>query len=176
MSILSVIAGIDISLIASAHHMASMAFLISPCLPSELQLGCIQGRLTTLQFALVVGSSVKREAPSCNLRPQLTRQDFMQPTTENLGLHISTARRTYLRIARAFHLLQTRPHRQQHRHHVGISGDSAHAQVHPQPAPRPQADGRVRNPPRSRFTQSVMQQLGAMRRAARLIRVFLFLQ
>ena len=36
-------------------------------------------------------------------------------------------------------------------HHVGLSGDSAHAQVHSQPPAGPQADGRVRtNPPPAR--------------------------
>jgi hypothetical protein len=32
-------------------------------------------------------------------------------------------------------------------HHVGLSGDSAHAQVHSQPPPGTQADGRVRTTP-----------------------------
>jgi hypothetical protein len=40
--------------------------------------------------------------------------------------------------------------RQSTSQHVGLSGDSAHAQVHSQPPPGPQADGRVRTipPPR----------------------------
>ena len=67
-----------------------------------------------------------------------SRRKFLHLTESGLGFRLSlSSKRSSPTTPR--HPLTPNDHH----HHVGIPGHSAHAQVHPQPTARPQADGRV---------------------------------